>query len=115
MAPQKAVDNIKNLVISTTKNGCQDNGSLLAAYKKLDKHITDKAIERPVILLADGHSSRFDFKILHFLPENKINLFVSPPDTTGVTQLLDQAPNSQLHKNYNSTCDKLFTPFQTIN
>ena len=45
----------------------------------------------------------------------KINLFVSPPDTTGVTQLLDQAPNSQLHQNYNSTRDKLFTPFQTVN
>ena len=115
MAPQKAVDNIKNLIISTTENGCQDHVSLLAAYKKLDKHLTAKVIERPVVLLADGHSSRFDFKVLQFLRENKINVFVSPPDTTGVTQLLDQAPNSQLHQNYNSTRDKLFTPFQKIN
>ena len=111
MAPQKAVDNIKNLIISITENGCQDNVSLLAAYKKLDKHLTDKVIERLVVLLADGHSSRFDFKVLQFLHENKINLFVSPPDTTGVTKLLDQACNSQLHQNYNSTRDKLFTPF----
>ena len=113
MAPQKAVDNIKNLIISTTENGSQDNVLLLAAYKKLDKHLTDNAIERPVVLLADGHSSRFDFKVLQFLRENKF--IVSPPDTTGVIQLLDQAPNSQLHQNYNSTRDKLFTPFQTVN
>ena len=112
IAPQKAVENIKNLITSTTENGCQDNALSLAAYKKLDKHLTDKAIERPVVLLADGHSSRFDFKVLQFLCENKINLFVSPPDTTGVTELLDQAPNSKLHQNYNC---KLFTPFQIIN
>ena len=72
-------------------------------------------IQRPVILLYDGHSSRFDYKVLRFLRENKIDMFVSPPDTTGVTQLLDQAPNSKLHQGYNSTKDKLFTPFQTIN
>ena len=113
MAPQKAVDNIKNLIISTTENGSQDNVLLLAAYKKLDKHLTDNVIERPVVLLADGHSSRFDFKVLQFLRENKF--IVSPPDTTGVIQLLDQAPNSQLHQNYNSTRDKLFTPFQRVN
>jgi hypothetical protein len=66
MAPQKAVSNIKNLIISTTESGSQDNCSLLAAYKKLDKHLTEQGIERPVVLLSDGHSSRFDFKVLNF-------------------------------------------------
>ena len=64
------------------------------------------------IYFCDGHSSRFDYKILRFLKENKINMFVSPPDTTGVTQLLDQAPNSKLHQGYNSTKDKLFFHFK---
>ena len=32
MTPQKAVSNIKNLIISTTESGSQDNCSLLAAY-----------------------------------------------------------------------------------
>ena len=58
---------------------------------------------------------QFDFKVLQFFHENQIHLFVSPPDTTGVTQLLDQAPNKLLHENYNKTKDNLFTPFQTVN
>ncbi|XP_065675916.1 uncharacterized protein LOC136092125 [Hydra vulgaris] len=53
--------------------------------------------------------------IKNFLREKQINLFVSPPDTTGVTQLLDQAPNQQLHRYYNNTRDELYSSFQTIN
>ena len=66
-------------------------------------------------MLADGHSSRFDFKVLHFLREKQIHLFISPPDTTGVTQLLDQSPNQNLHREYNNMKNKLFPAFQTIN
>ncbi|XP_065663558.1 uncharacterized protein LOC136085837 [Hydra vulgaris] len=115
LAPQKAVSNIKNLIFSTIESGSQDNCSLLAAYKKLDKHLTEQDIERPVVLLSDGHMSRFDFKVLNFFHKKQINLFVSPPDTTGVTQVLDQAPNQQLHRYYNNTRDILFFSFQTIN
>ena len=61
-----AVKNVENLLISTTENGCQDNKSLLDAYKLFDKYLTEKNIERPVVLLADGHSSQFGFKVLQF-------------------------------------------------
>ena len=115
MAPKTAVDNINNLLISTTENGCQDKNSLLDAYKLFDKNLSQTNVQRPVVLLADGHSSRFDFKVLDFLHEKQIHLFVSPPDTTGVTQLLDQSPNKQLHEQYNKMRDTLFSPFQTIN
>ena len=47
-------------------------------------------MEYPVVLLTNGHSSRFDFKVLQFLRKKQINLFVSPPDTIGVVQLLDK-------------------------
>lgn len=114
MAPEEAVTNIKNLVISTTERGSQDHNSLLAAYKVLDQHITKMGIKRPVVLLTDGHSSRFNFEVLQFCREKQIQMFVSPPDTTGVTQLLDQF-NQKLHLEYKNSKESLFTAWSTIN
>ena len=114
MAPEEAVKNIKNLVISTTERGSQDHNSLLAAYKVLDRHITKMDIQRPVVLLTDGHSSRFNFEVLQFCREKQIRMFVSPPDTTGVTQLLDQI-NQKLHLEYKNSKEGLFTAWSTIN
>ena len=76
----------------------------------MDKYLTDKEIKRPVV----GHSSRFDFEILAFLQEKEIRLFLSPPDTTGVTQLLDQV-NKNVHLEYKNAKDNLFTPMMTVN
>ena len=42
-----------------------------------------------------------------------IRLF-SPPDTTGVTQLLDQL-NKNIHHEYRKTRDDMYTSVQTIN
>ena len=115
MAPKVAVEKIKRLLISTTESGTQDHHSLLDAYKKFEKYLGEENIQRPVVLLSDGHSSRFDFNVLKFLRESNIHLYISPPDTTGVTQLLDQSPNQKLHQEYNKKRDELFSPFQTIN
>ena len=87
MAPKAAVENIKNLIVSSTEKGSQDSHSLLDAYRRFDKYLTNEKIKQPVAMLADGHGSRFDFKVLQFLREKNINLFITPPDTTGVTQL----------------------------
>ena len=114
MAPEEAVINILNLVISTTERGSQDHNSLLAAYKVLDQHITKMDIKRPVVLLTDGHSSRFNFEVLQFCCEKQIRMFVSPPDTTGVTQLLDQI-NQKLHLEYKNSKESLLTAWSTIN
>ena len=68
MAPKAAIENIKNLIscIYTQKNS-QDNHSLLDAYKKLNKYLTEKNFQQSVVMLVDGHSSRFDRKVLEFL------------------------------------------------
>lgn len=71
-------------------------------------------IKRPVVLLTDGHSSRFNFEVLQFCREKQIQMFVSPPDTTGVTQLLDQF-NQKLHLEYKNSKESLFTAWSTIN
>ena len=111
MAPKVAVENIKNLI----ENGCQDHSSMLDAYKRFDKYLDEENIVRPVVVLSDGHSSRFDFAVLKFLCENSIHSLITPPETTGVTQLLDQSPNTKLYQEYSKKREELFTPFQTIN
>ena len=115
MAPKVAVESIKNLIASSTENGCQDHSSMLDAYKRFDKYLDEENIVRPLVVLSDGHSFRFDFAVLKFLRAKSIHSFITPPDTTGVTQLPDQSPNTKLHQEYSKKREELFTPFQTIN
>ena len=49
--------------------------------------------------MTDGHSSRFDLDVLRFCDTNQILQFLSPPDTTGLLQPLDQI-NAALHSAY---------------
>ncbi|XP_065652733.1 uncharacterized protein LOC136080032 [Hydra vulgaris] len=69
LAPKTAVKNIKNLIILSTEKGNQDNHSLLDLHKKFDMYFLEENIHRPVVMLADGRSSRFDYNVLHFLHE----------------------------------------------
>ena len=115
MAPKVAVENIKNLIVSSTENGCQDHSSMLDAYKKFDKYLDEENIVLPVVVFSDDHSSRFDFAVLKLLREKSVHSFITSPDTTGVTQLLDQNPNTKLHQEYSKKREELFTPFQIIN
>ena len=52
--------------------------------------------------------------MLNFLHDKQLILYILPPDTTGVTQHLDQV-NQKIHSAYCSTKDELFIPFNTIN
>ena len=64
MTPEVAVNNIPNLTISVKKFGAFDNVRLLAVYKELNRHLNDVNTTRPVIILAHGHGSLFDEKVL---------------------------------------------------
>ena len=113
MAPKSAVEKITNLLVSTTEHGVQDHNSLLDFYKFFDQKLTEQNVERPVVVLTDGHSSRFDISVLQYCREKQIRLFVGPPDTTGVTQLLDQV-NHSLHHHYRQGKSQLFSNLMTI-
>ena len=91
-------DDIENLFVSTTENGVQNHKSLLQTYKCLNK-ILEKGIKKLVSLLSDRHASQFDFDVANYLYEQQIFLFISSPDTTDATKLLDQI-NHFLHDNY---------------
>ena len=113
MAPETAVNSIPNLLISATDRGSQDHQSLLACYKQFNQYLTEAEVQKPVVLLSDGHSSRFYYEVLRYLKDNDI-MFISPPDTTGVTQLLDKI-NQLLHLKYKNEKERLFTSMSTLN
>ena len=102
------MENINNLLITSSESGVSD------ACEEFDSYLTEKGIQRPVVLLSDGHSSRFDYDGLKYLLSKEIWLFISPPDTTGVTQLLAQV-NKNLHHEYQKAKSSLFNPMQNIN
>ena len=112
MVPPVAAENIKN-PISTNQHGVSNHNTLLAAYQELDHHLEAKNVTRAVDIMAD-HPSRFDLSVLNILRDKQLILYILPPDTTGVTQHLDQV-NQKIHSAYCSTKDELFTPFNTIN
>ena len=85
MVPKVAVEKIPNLLISTTVHGVQDHKSLLEFYKFFATKLTEQNIQRPVVVLTDGHSSRFNCSVLQFCRDELIRLFVGRPDTTSVT------------------------------
>ncbi len=96
MALRQAVQKIPNLLISTTDSGYQEGCTLLDSINSFDNYLI---VQRPVIMMCDGHSSRFDLDVLRFCQDKQICLFLTPPDTTSVTQLLDQI-NNALHSSY---------------
>ena len=60
---------IPNLLVFVNKSGVSDHETLLALYKELNHILTEKEIPRPVIVIADGHGSRFGESVLSFLQE----------------------------------------------
>lgn len=113
MAPKSCVESVPNLLISTTENGYQEGTSFQKLVKTFDKYLDKEKIKRPVVLLSDGHSSRFNVEALTFLLDKNIKMFISPPDTTAVTQPLDQI-NAKLHTSYANEIDE-YAPGERIN
>ena len=114
MAPSVAVQNIEHLLVTTSEHGMSDHTTFMSACEEFDAYLTEHRVKRPVVLMSDGHSSRYDFDTLKFLLSKQIWLFITPPDTTGVTQLLDQL-NKNLHYEYKKSKDALFNAMHSLN
>lgn len=114
MVPPESAHKISNLLITTAENGVSTHQTFLAAVHEFNEYLEQKGVQRPVVLLSDGHSSRLNHDVLSFLLSNQIQLFVTPPDTTGVTQLLDQL-NKNIHQEYEKEKAAMFTNFNTLN
>ena len=114
MCPETATDNIENLFISVTEKGVSTQESLYAAYVNLESVILERGCEKPQVIIADGHKSRFGEKVLSFCENKHLDQFILPPDTSGVTQKHDQI-NQKLHSAYEAKKDEIFSDYAVIN
>ena len=60
-----------------------------------------------LVILTDGHSSRYDADVMHFCRKEDICQFMGLPDTNELTQLLDQV-FANLHACYSNEKDQVF-------
>ena len=75
--------------------------------KWFDKHFLRYApAARPLLLLMDGHSSHYHPGIIRKAAENKVVLFVLPPNTTHLTQPLDKGCFGPLKSKWSEVCHK---------
>ena len=90
-----------------------DRKSLQAAYKTFDNIVVQKGVQKTVLVVTDGHSSRFCPESMTYLFSNDLGLFPGPPDKTSVTQLLDQI-NQSLYAPYRTPKKNIFTNDMTV-
>ena len=101
------VEKINNLLVSTTDPGYQDGRPCLASYKMFAKAVKKNKVQKPIIVLTDDHSSRYDVDVMQFCRKEDIHQFMGLPDTTEPTQLLDQV-FANLHTCYSNEKDQVF-------
>jgi len=114
MVPDNVDKKIENLLVSVNDSGVSDHKTLLAGYKTLNDVLQTRGIKRPIVVLADGHGSRFDEKVMSFCQEKGLRQFILPPDTSGVTQKHDQI-NDRLHIKYEESKAKDFSCYAHLN
>ena len=77
------------------------NGHLfLHTLKFFDKQLAARGVERPVLLILDGHFSHINGKVLRFAPQAHIDIFVLPSKTSHFTKPLDNMVFSALKREY---------------
>ena len=114
MAPEVADTEIENLLVSVNESGVSDHKTLLAGYKTLDSVLEARGVKRPVVILADGHASRFDEGVMSLCQKKNMRQFILPPDTSGVTQKHDQL-NDRLHKKYEEAKATKYSCYASLN
>ncbi|KAK3245534.1 hypothetical protein CYMTET_44901 [Cymbomonas tetramitiformis] len=79
-----------DVLISTQPNAFQDNTTLLAALKHLNKQVVQLEVKKPIVWLTDAQSARFNLRVMEYAEDNGFFEFVYPPHTTTAHALLDR-------------------------
>ena len=75
-------------------SGYSVHKTLNAAYKQLNKVLEEKQQTRPMIIIADGHKSRFGSDIMQTCSDNSMDQYlIHLVHTSGATQFHDQVNN----------------------
>ena len=119
MCPPAAENKIDNLVLSVNDKGCTTGETLLAAYKVLSENVLVRKrdignADEVDVIIADGHKSRFNGKVMSHCEESLLEQFILPPDTSGVTQKHDQI-NQQLHSRYEEKKSEIYSEYADLN
>ena len=113
MAPESCTK-IADLIISVNKSGVSDHETLLAAFKRLNKVLDEKRVVRPVVVIKDGHASRFDETVMQYALDNQLEQFLLHPDTSSTTQMHAQV-NGFLHKWYDDEKENMYPTMASLN
>ena len=76
--------------MSTTDSGYQDGRTCLASYKIIAKAVKKNKVQKPIVVITDGHSFRYDADVMLFCRKEDILQSMDLPDTTELTELIDQ-------------------------
>ena len=93
--------------MSITDSGYQDGRTCLVIYKMFAKAVKKDKVQKPIVVLTDRHSSRYDEDAMHFCRKEDIHQFMGLLDTTELTQVLDQV-FTNLHACYSNEKDQVF-------
>lgn len=72
-----------------TPSGWSCHESFMEWLKHFDGYLTSRAVQRPVLLVIDGHSSHISFPASLYAREHGIEINVIPPNSTSMIQPLD--------------------------
>ena len=117
MCPANAAAKIPNLLVSVNESGCSTGDTLFAAYQELSTVISKRRGESEMetnVVIADGHKSRFDIKLMRLCDVKGLDQFILWPDTSGATQKHDQI-NAQLHSKYEEKKSIMYTEYSDVN
>ena len=115
MVPPEAARRIPRLLISTVENGSvSTHQTFLAAAQSLVGILSWKKSNVLLSCCLKDMVLNLTTKYYHSFLSKQIQLFVTPPDTTGVTQLLDQL-NKNVHQEYEKEKASFFANFNTPN
>ena len=107
VCPAAAEEKIKYLLLSVNEKGNfifwqHTSTSTLIAEKKQGHTSTEIKTD---IVIAEGHKSRFNAKVMEHCEINLLDQFILPSDISGVTQKYDQI-HQLLHETYeNKKCE----------
>jgi len=87
---------------------------LLAGYKILDNVLETRSVKQPILVIADGHASRFDEDVMSLCQKKDLRQFILPPYTSEVTQKHNQL-NDRLHKKYEEAKANKFSCYAALN
>ncbi|KAK3277363.1 hypothetical protein CYMTET_14622 [Cymbomonas tetramitiformis] len=87
------------LLVSPTEKGVQTGDTLGDRMDMLDKEVTARGLPRPLIILTDGHKSRFSHQVLSKCREYQFKMYVERSNSSQFLQALDQF-NKKFHNQY---------------